>query len=126
MPPDPLVISSSAGRDPQWHGRTLKGMACSAGIVVGTAKVLLSLDDAWKLEPGDIMVCRSTMPAWTPLFGVAGGIVADAGGPLSHCAIVAREYRIPCVAGTQVATHEIRDGMRLRVDGGAGTVELLD
>ncbi|MBI5948845.1 MAG: hypothetical protein HY875_11970 [Chloroflexi bacterium] len=127
MPPDPLVSKFfGLAIDASWHGRTLKGLACSAGIVTGPAKVLLSLDDAWKLEPGDIMVCRTTMPAWTPLFGIAAAVVTDAGGPLSHCAIVAREYRIPCVAGTQVATHEITDGMRLRVDGAAGTVELLD
>jgi phosphoenolpyruvate synthase/pyruvate phosphate dikinase len=67
-----------------------------------------------------------TMPAWTPLFGIAGGIVADAGGALSHCAIVAREYRIPCVAGTQVGTTLIQDGMRLRVDGSTGRVQILD
>ena len=127
MPPDPLVSKFfGLAIDANWHGRTLKGLACSAGIVTGPAKVLLSLDDAWKLEAGDIMVCHSTMPAWTPLFGIAAAVVADAGGPLSHCAIVAREYRIPCVAGTQVATQEIKDGMRLRVDGAAGTVELLD
>jgi pyruvate,water dikinase len=115
------------GAPPSTDEKIINGLACSAGVYEGTAKVLMSLDEADKLDhQGDIMVCKATMPAWTPLFGVAGAIVADAGGPLSHCAIVAREYKIPCVAGTQVATALIKDGMRLRVDGSAGTVEILD
>ncbi len=126
LPPDPLVTKFfGLGMEPSRDGQTIKGVACSAGVVVGPVKVLMTLDDAWKLEEGDIMVCRSTMPAWTPLFGAAGAVVADAGGPLSHCAIVAREYEIPCVAATQNGTRELRDGMRVRVDGGRGTVEIL-
>ena len=126
-PIDPLVTKFfGVGAPPSTDEKVINGLACSAGVVEGTAKVLLSLDEADKLEHGDIMVCKATMPAWTPLFGIAGAIVADAGGPLSHCAIVAREYKIPCVAGTQVATAQIKDGMRLRVDGSAGTVEILD
>ncbi len=65
------------------------------------------------------------MPPWTPLFGIAGAVVADSGGVLSHCAIVAREYGIPCVAGTKTGTRVIKDGMTLRVDGAAGIVEIL-
>ena len=86
----------------------------------------MTLDQAGKLQAGDVLVCRMTMPAWTPLFGVASAIVADAGGPLSHCAIVAREYGIPCVAGTQVGTGVIPDGARIRVDGSTGRVQVLD
>ena len=91
----------------------------------GIAKVVLTLDQADKLEQGEILVCPMTMPAWTALFGIAAAVVADSGGVLSHCAIVAREYGLPCVAGTKVGTSEIKDGMRLRVDGSAGTVEIL-
>jgi pyruvate,water dikinase len=94
-------------------------------VVTGPVKVVLTLDEAGKLEPGDILVCRMTMPAWTPLFGVAGGIIADSGGPLSHCAIVAREYGIPCVAGTVNGTQVLRDGMRVRLDGDTGIVNVL-
>lgn len=126
LPPDPLVTKFfGLGRPPERTGRVIKGMACSAGVITGTAKVLHSLDEAEKLQQGEILVCKTTMPPWTPLFGIAGAVVTDAGGPLSHCAIVAREYGIPCVAGTQIATHDIQDGMRLKVDGGAGTVEIL-
>ncbi len=104
----------------------LTGIACSAGVAEGPAKVALTLDETDKIEPGDILVCAMTMPAWTPLFGTVAAVVADNGGALSHCAIVAREYGIPCVSGTRVATKQIRDGQRLRVDGKAGTVEILD
>ena len=65
------------------------------------------------------------MPAWTPLFGVASAVVADSGGPLSHCAIVAREYDIPCIAGTVNGTAILKDGLRVRVDGNTGTATVL-
>jgi phosphohistidine swiveling domain-containing protein len=127
MPVDPLVTKFFGfGIVPSDDARVVVGYPASAGVVTGEAKVIMSLDEAGKLGPGDILVCRMTMPAWTPLFGVAGGVVADAGGPLSHCAIVAREYQIPCVAGTQIGTSVIRDGMRIRVDGSTGRVQILD
>jgi phosphohistidine swiveling domain-containing protein len=126
IPPDPLVTKFfGLGAPPSVEDRVIKGAACSSGVYEGVAKVVLTLGEAVKLQQGEIMVCPMTMPAWTPLFGIAGAIVADAGGPLSHCAIVAREYGIPCVAGTQVATSVIQDGQRIRVDGSAGTVEIL-
>ena len=103
----------------------MTGHPCSSGVVTGVAKVVLTLDEAGKVDPGDILVCRMTMPAWTPLFGVVGAVVADSGGPLSHCAIVAREYMIPCVAGTVNGTSVLRDGMKIRVDGGTGIVTVL-
>ena len=67
-----------------------------------------------------------TTPAWTPPFAVASAVVTDVGGPLSHGSIVAREYGIPAVLGTGVATRRIKSGQRVRVDGDAGTVTLLD
>ena len=127
MPPDPLVtrffgFGAHQDEDPT----TVTGYPASSGVVTGVAKVVMTLDEAGKLEPGDILVCRMTMPAWTPLFGVVGAVVSDAGGPLSHCAIVAREYGIPCVAGTQVGTALLEDGMRVRVDGSTGIAQILD
>ena len=70
------------------------------------------------------MVCRTTSPSWTPLFARISAVVADAGGPLAHCGIVAREYAIPCVVGVGVATERISDGMLITVDGGQGIVRL--
>jgi len=104
--------------------RIINGNAASAGTVTGTARVILSLDDAGRLQPGDILVCPATMPPWTPLFAIASAVVTDHGGVLSHTAIVAREYRIPAVVGTKVATTLVSDGQRITVDGTAGTVKL--
>ena len=78
------------------------------------------------MQPGDVLVASITTPAWTSLFAMASAVVTDVGGPLSHSSIVAREYGIPAVLGTNVATRRIPDGARVRVDGEAGTVTLLD
>ena len=127
VPPDPLVTKFFGfGIEQTGDPKVVSGHPCSAGQVTGIARVVLTLDQAGKVGPGDILVCPMTMPAWTPLFGVVGAVVADSGGPLSHCAIVAREYQIPCVAGTAVGTAVIPDGARVRVDGATGTVHILD
>lgn len=104
--------------------RVINGNAASAGSVTGVARVIQSLDEAERLKPGEILVCPSTMPAWTPLFGLASAVVTDHGGILSHTAIVAREYAIPAVVGTKVATSLIRDGQTITVDGTAGSIRL--
>jgi phosphoenolpyruvate synthase/pyruvate phosphate dikinase len=78
------------------------------------------------MRPGDVLVASITTPAWTSLFSMAAAVVTDVGGPLSHSSIVAREYGIPAVLGTGVATRRITDGALVRVDGDAGTVTLLD
>ncbi len=82
--------------------------------------------DFGRMRPGDVLVASITTPAWTSLFTMAAAVVTDVGGPLSHSSIVAREYGIPAVLGTGVATRRIPDGARVRVDGDAGTVTLLD
>ena len=105
---------------------TVAGNAGSSGKVRGTARVLRSLDEADKLGVGEILVAQSTSPSSTPLFGIAAGIVTDTGGILSHCAVVAREYGIPAVVGTGVATSTIMDGQTIEVDGDAGRVRLFD
>jgi pyruvate,water dikinase len=71
-----------------------------------------------------VLVCRTTLPSWTSLFRIAGAVVTDSGGALSHAAIVAREYGLPCVVATRIGTVAIRDGQMVTVDGGAGTVRL--
>ncbi|MEX0750161.1 MAG: PEP-utilizing enzyme [Dehalococcoidia bacterium] len=127
VPPDPVVTKFfGVGLVPSSDASVITGHPCSTGVVTGEAKIVLTLDEAGKVNPGDVLVCRMTMPAWTPLFGVVAAVVADSGGPLSHCAIVAREYMIPCVAGTVNGTAVLRDGMRVRVDGGTGIVTVLD
>jgi phosphohistidine swiveling domain-containing protein len=101
------------------------GTAGSPGVVRGTAKVVLSLGDAGKLQPGDILVTEYTGPWWTPLFGVAGALVTDFGGVLSHCAIVAREFGIPAVVGTGSSTITLVDGQLIEVDGDQGIVRII-
>jgi len=108
------------GSDP----RVFNGNGASPGKLTGTARVILSLDDGHRLQKGEILVCPATMPPWTPLFGIASAVVTDHGGVLSHTAIVAREYAIPAVVGTKVATSLVRDGQTITVDGEAGTVKL--
>ena len=104
--------------------RTLKGVGASPGVVTGRARVISTLDEAGRLVQGDVLVCRSTAAPWTPLFAVAGAVVTNTGGILSHSAIVAREYAIPCVVGTRDATDQIADGTTITVDGGTGTVTI--
>src|SRR3990170_1744370 len=101
------------------------GLAASPGVIEGTAKVVMSIDEFDQVNPGDIMVCQMTNPAWTPLFAVIAGIVTDAGGVVSHPAVMAREFGIPAVIGTSVATLKIKTGDRIRVDGSKGLVEIL-
>lgn len=101
------------------------GTAGSPGVVRGTAKVVLSLADAGKLQPGDILVTEYTGPWWTPLFGIAGALITDFGGVLSHCAIVAREFGIPAVVGTGSATTTLVDGQLIEVDGDKGIVRII-
>jgi phosphohistidine swiveling domain-containing protein len=106
-------------------GDVLKGVAASPGQVTATARVLLGPEDFHKMQPGDILVAEITTPAWTPLFAMAAGVVTDIGGPLSHGSIVAREYSIPAVLGTGVATQRIHNDQKITVDGSAGTVSLF-
>ncbi len=107
-------------------GPVLNGYAVSTGRVTAPASVIRSIEDFNQMKPGTILVCTTTTPAWTPLFSQAVGLVTDVGGALAHGSIVAREYGIPAVMGTGVATERIRSGMRLALDGEAGTVTLLD
>ncbi|WP_433294644.1 PEP/pyruvate-binding domain-containing protein [Pseudonocardia sp. CA-142604] len=107
-------------------GPVLRGTGASAGQVTAAARVLGGPEDFSRMRPGDVLVASITTPAWTSLFAMASGVVTDVGGPLSHSSIVAREYGIPAVLGTGVATRRIADGSQIRVDGDAGTVTLLD
>lgn len=102
----------------------IRGLGASHGVASGRARLVLDLADAHRVDPGDVLVCVMTAPPWTPLFGIAGAIVTDSGGLGSHAAIAAREYGIPAVVGTSIATAVIPDGAFVTVDGTAGTVHL--
>ena len=110
--------------DTETKGR-VEGLGVSPGVIEGVAKVVSSPEEFDQVKHGDILVCQMTNPAWTPLFAIIGGIVCDAGGMVAHPAVMAREFGIPGVTGTGVATREIKTGDRLRVDGTNGLVEIL-
>jgi pyruvate,water dikinase len=128
-PPDnPITraIGRMFGAPPQASDdNVIRGNAGSRGKVSGIARVINTIDEADRLGVGEILVAPTTSPPWTPLFGIAAAVVTDTGGALSHCAVVCREYGIPAVVGTQVATSRIRDGQPVEVDGDEGAVRLL-
>jgi pyruvate,water dikinase len=114
----PIAAARATGR--------LTGIAASGGTATGRARVALTADEGAALEPGEILVAPFTDPGWTPLFTVAGAIVMDLGGLLSHGAIVAREFGIPAVVNTRTATATLRTGQTVTVNGDAGEVTWKD
>jgi pyruvate,water dikinase len=103
----------------------VEGLAASAGVIEGVARVVLSPEQFDQVEKGEILVCQMTNPAWVTLFTRISGLVSDAGGAASHPAVLSREFGIPAVIGTSVATQKIKTGDRLRVNGSTGVVEIL-
>jgi pyruvate,water dikinase len=118
---DLVVAGSRAAAGPD-----VRGFPGSAGVVEGLVRVLREADQADELQPGEVLVTTATNVGWTPLFPRAAAVVTDVGAPLSHAAIVARELGIPAVVGCGNATMRLRTGDRVRVDGAAGTVDVLD
>jgi rifampicin phosphotransferase len=104
----------------------ITGFPGAAGVVEGTARVLRTPEDGAQFGDGEILVTTVTNIGWTPIFPRAAAVVTDVGAPLSHAAIVARELGIPAVVGCGDATMRLHSGDRVRVDGGAGTVEILN
>ncbi len=107
-------------------GGDITGLPASPGIIEGRARRVDSAEDIDDIETGEILVAPITAPAWAPAFAKIVGCVTDIGGVMSHAAIVCREYQVPAVTGTGYATRDIQTGMRIRVDGSAGTVTILD
>ena len=103
-------------------GIIIKGTAASRGSYRGLARVFQSIDEASHLEEGQVLVVRALTPPWTPYVGVAGAIVTNSGGVLSHGAVVAREFGTPAVIGTNNGTDFIKDGDMVTVDGTTGVV----
>jgi pyruvate,water dikinase len=103
----------------------IEGIAGSPGTIEGMARVVLTVDEFDAVRDGDILVCQMTNPAWVVLFTKIAGLVTDTGGTTSHPAVLSREFGIPAVVGTSVATKRIRTGDRIRVDGTTGRVEIL-
>jgi pyruvate,water dikinase len=104
----------------------ITGIAGSPGTIEGTARVVRTVDEFDEVRDGDILVCQMTNPAWVVLFTKIAGLVTDTGGTTSHPAVLSREFGIPAVIGTSDATRRIATGDRIRVDGTAGRVEVLE
>lgn len=107
-------------------GSELSGIPGGPGVIEGPVRVLKTEKDLALLQPGEILVAPITAPSWAAAFSVATGVVTDIGGMMSHAAIVCREYGIPAVVGTGFATSRLTTGQRVRVDGNAGVVTLLE
>ncbi|QMU29872.1 phosphoenolpyruvate synthase [Adhaeribacter radiodurans] len=104
--------------------KAIVGLAVSAGVTEGRARVILNMEEA-NLEEGDILVTAFTDPSWTPLFVSIKGLVTEVGGLMTHGAVIAREYGLPAVVGVENATKLIRDGQQIRVHGTDGYIEVL-
>ncbi|MGA8847853.1 MAG: PEP/pyruvate-binding domain-containing protein [Nocardioides sp.] len=103
----------------------LQGRPASRGVVEGVVRVAHSLDEAAALAPGEILVTPITDIGWTPYFSLIGGLVTDLGSSVSHGAVIAREYGLPCVVNARQATRYLRTGDRVLLDGDTGSVRLL-
>lgn len=121
-PPGFLSVGWTPSEDDRSDVSELQGLAASPGVVRGRVRVLR---DAGGLQAGEILVTEVTDIGWTALFASAAAVVTDLGGAMSHAAVVAREFGLPAVVGTQDATRVLRDGMLVEVDGGAGVVRVL-
>ncbi len=106
--------------------KVLKGISVNRGVYEGTARLVGDVSDFEKLQQGDVLITRATSPYFNVVLPLLGALVTDRGGQLCHAAIVAREYGIPGIVGTRDATKQIKDGMRVRVDGEKGEVTLLE
>ncbi len=123
--PEPLALDGPDGPSGGATLSVLTGLGVSPGVVEGVARVVLDPATSEPLEPGEILVCAATDPSWVGHFLVAAALVIDVGGPMSHGAIVARELGVPCVINTVVGTQQLHSGDTVRIDGAAGTVEVL-
>ena len=119
-------IYDAASDTPVTTSKIINGFAGAAGCVEGIVRVLDGPDQGTQFQPGEILVAVTTNVGWTPIFPLASAVVTDVGAPLSHAAIVARELGIPAVVGCGSATTRLHTGDRIRVDGGQGTVEILE
>ena len=125
-PPHTFTGHPPPAPQPAPTGKHLRGLAASAGVAEGRARVLSGPDQAGLFEGGEILVVGVADVGWSPLFLAANAVVTDLGGPLSHASVVLREYGIPAVVNVQTGTRSIRTGDLIRVDGELGLVEILE
>jgi pyruvate,water dikinase len=126
-----MLWGITSGKVEEWlkgadlSANEIKGFGSSAGVVEGPARVLKLAKDIVEVKGGEIMVCPSTNPSWAPVFTKIKAAVTDIGGLTCHAAIVAREYGLPSVTGTGIATSMIKTGDIIKVDGTMGIVTIV-
>jgi phosphohistidine swiveling domain-containing protein len=126
---DVIIIKLVVGEMPKVKPELkadIYGVCGAPGVAEGKARVIFTYEQLHEVQPGEILVCPGTNPAWTPIFGVVKGVVADRGGTLSHTAIVGREYQVPTIVNCFEGTEKIKTGMRIRVDATQGAIYILD
>jgi rifampicin phosphotransferase len=133
--PPPVIVGrydperpghNAGGCVPEAGSNVLRGLAVSAGVAAGPARVILRADSSELVQPGEILIAPFTDPGWTPHFLNAAGLVVDMGGMFSHGSVVAREYGLPAVVNVGTATRRIRTGQMVTVDGDRGVVAIGD
>jgi pyruvate,water dikinase len=107
-------------------GGDLTGIPVSRGVTEGKVRLVRSMEEARKLQQGEIMVSRYTDIGWTPFFSIINGLITEIGSPLSHGAVVAREYNLPAVVSVKGALNTLKDGQQIRLDAIRGKVEILN
>ena len=126
---DPIAIKLVVGELPEPKpelGADLFGICGCPGEAEGKARLVVTYEDLKEVQPGEIIICPGTNPAWTPVFGIVSAVITDRGGTLSHAAIVGREYAVPTIVNTFEATAKIKTGQRLRVNARDGAIYFLD
>jgi pyruvate,water dikinase len=121
-----IMAASDVYGDLQGDEAEIRGVGAVRGRYAGIARVLHGEEEFDRLAPGEVLVCEMTSPAWAPVLPLAGALVTDHGGLLSHPAVIAREFGIPAVVATRRGTRAIPDGALIEVDGGEGVVRILD
>ena len=122
-----MVAESTDGSSVATSGEVLSGTTACGGRVSSAAAVLADVSESARLRRGDILVTRQTDPGWAPVFCLVSGLVIERGGMLSHGAIIAREFGLPCIVGVSRATERIAHGARVTLDADRGqcTVEAI-
>jgi len=106
-------------------GSKIKGLPAQNGIVEGRACVLTDISEINQIQNGDILITYATDIAWSPVFPILGGLVTELGGLISHGAVVAREYGLPCIIGAKNATNCFKTGDKIYLDANSGFVTKL-
>uniref|UniRef100_A0A8D8LRR3 Uncharacterized phosphotransferase YvkC n=2 Tax=Cacopsylla melanoneura TaxID=428564 RepID=A0A8D8LRR3_9HEMI len=127
FPPQSIGRPSPVNRQPKVLslGKQLSGTPVWPGEVLGVVRVLLSLSEANTICQGDILVTHATDTGWTPYFTMLGGLVTELGGILSHGAVVAREYGLPCIVGVDDVTLYFKTGDKVLLNSTKGTIEKI-